>query len=77
MGGCDFCSRPAEAEAIRRLRVEAYRPEREWLHPSSGIFRETGPDMQRAMDEGTVYVARRGADIVGRRAAATCSRLSL
>ena len=68
---------PAEAEVVWRLTVEAYRPECERLHPPSRVFKETVPDVQRAMDEGTVYVARRGADIVGRRAAAACSRLSL
>ena len=56
---------PAEAEAISRLTVEAYGPDRERLHPPSGVFRETVPDVQRAMDEGTVYVAQCGADIVG------------
>ena len=56
---------PAEAEAVWRLTVEAYRPDRERLHAPSGVFRETVPDVQRAMDEGTVYVPRRGADTVG------------
>jgi predicted N-acetyltransferase YhbS len=60
--------RPAgttEAEAVWRLTVEAYLPDRERLHPPSGVFRETVLDVQRAMDEGTVYVAQCGADIVG------------
>ena len=48
---------PAEAEVVWRLTVEAYRPERERLHPPSGVFRETVSDVQRVMDEGTVYVA--------------------
>jgi hypothetical protein len=39
---------PAEAEAIWRLTVEAYRPDRERLHPPSGVFGETVPDVQRA-----------------------------
>ena len=56
---------PAEAEAIWRLTVAAYRPDRERLHPPSGVVKETVPDVQRAMDEGTVYAARRGADVVG------------
>ena len=56
---------PAEAEVVWRLTVEAYRPERERLHPPSRVFKETVPDVQRAMDEGTVYVAQRGADVVG------------
>jgi predicted N-acetyltransferase YhbS len=56
---------PAEAEVVWRLTVEAYLPDRERLHPPSGVFRETVPDVQRAMDEGTVYVAQCGADIVG------------
>src|SRR2546428_3811453 len=55
----------AEAEAVWRLTREAYRPDRERLHPPSGVFRETVADVQRAMEEGAVYVARRGADIVG------------
>ena len=56
---------PAEAEAVWQLTVEAYLPDRERLHPPSGVFRETVPDVQRAIDEGTVYVAQCGADIVG------------
>jgi predicted N-acetyltransferase YhbS len=56
---------PAEAEAIWRLTVEAYRPARERLHPPSGVFRETVADVQRAIDEGAVYVARGGGNIVG------------
>jgi hypothetical protein len=56
---------PAEAEAIWRLTVEAYLPDRERLHPPSGVFRETVPDVQRAMDEGTVDVAQCGAALVG------------
>ena len=45
--------------------MEAYLPERARLHPPSGVFRETVTGVQRAMDEGTVYVAQCGADIVG------------
>ena len=56
---------PAEAEAIWRLTVEAYLPERARLHPPSGVFRETVTDVQRAMDEGTVYVAQCEAALVG------------
>jgi predicted N-acetyltransferase YhbS len=56
---------PAEAAAVWRLTVEAYLPERERLHPPSGVFWETVADVQRAMDEGTVYVAQCGAAIVG------------
>ena len=56
---------PAEAEAVWRLTVEAYLRDREQLHPPSGVFRETVADVQRAMDEGTVYVAQCGAAILG------------
>jgi predicted N-acetyltransferase YhbS len=56
---------PAEAEAVWRLTMEAYLPDRERLHPPSGVFKETVPGVQRAMDEGTVFVAPCGAAIVG------------
>jgi predicted N-acetyltransferase YhbS len=56
---------PAETEAVWQLTVQAYLPDRERLHPPSGVFKETVPVVQRAMDEGTVYVAQRGVAIVG------------
>jgi pimeloyl-ACP methyl ester carboxylesterase len=36
----------AEAAAAWRLTVEAYLPDRARLHPPSGVFRETVPDVQ-------------------------------
>jgi predicted N-acetyltransferase YhbS len=54
-----------EAEAVWQLTLEAYLPDRARLHPPSGVFRETVADVQRAMDEGMVYVAERAGAIVG------------
>jgi predicted N-acetyltransferase YhbS len=56
---------PAEAEVVWWLTAEAYLPDRARLHPPNGVFRETVADVQRAIEEGTVYVAQCGADIVG------------
>lgn len=55
----------AEAEAVWRITQEAYLPDRDRLHPPSGVFKETADDVYRAMTEGTIYVALRGTGLLG------------
>lgn len=55
----------AEADAIWRITREAYLPDRDRLHPPSGVFRETVDDVYRTMSEGTIYVALRGTILLG------------
>jgi len=55
----------AEVQAIWQLTLDAYLPDRDRIHPPSGVFKESVDDVRRAIAEGAIFVALRGDDIVG------------
>lgn len=54
-----------EAEVIWQVTHQAYLPDRDRLHPPSGVFRETVEDVCRAMQDGAIHVAELDGTIVG------------
>jgi predicted N-acetyltransferase YhbS len=54
-----------EAGVIWQITHTAYLPDRDRLHPPSGVFRETVEDVRRAMQEGVIHVAELDGAVVG------------
>jgi predicted N-acetyltransferase YhbS len=54
-----------DAQAIWQVTHAAYLPDRDRLHPPSGVFRETVEDVRRAMQEGAIHLAVLDGVVVG------------